>query len=156
MVVEHHAAQGRHLQHHGAGGGHRGSVRHGHQRRHGHIRLIYGDADPTIQLDAPASNSTFTTFISAAGRAFDDTGVGRVEVQVRDAQGRYLTSAGTFTTAVTWVVAFTTNPGGLSSNWYYASPTLPAGVYSVSARVRDVKGQYLQAPPIRTNVTVVP
>ena len=119
--------------------------------------LIYpGDADPTIQLDAPASNSTFTTFISAAGRAFDDTGVGRVEVQVRDAQGRYLTSAGTFTTAVTWVVAFTTNPGGLSSNWYYASPTLPAGVYSVSARVRDVKGQYLQAPPIRTNVTVVP
>jgi hypothetical protein len=117
--------------------------------------LIFpGDADPTIQFDSPASGASFTATIPMAGRAFDDVGVARVEVQVINAGGQYLTSAGTFTTTPTWIAAYVTNPNGAATNWNYTTPALPPGTYSASARSMDINGQFLQTPPTATGVVV--
>lgn len=118
--------------------------------------LIFpGDADPTIQLDSPLSGQTVTTSIPASGRAFDDVGVGRVEVQVVNGSGQYLTSTGTFTSTETWINAFVSNPNGTATNWNWTSPALAPGTYTFRARSVDVNGQYLQTPETATGVVVV-
>jgi hypothetical protein len=117
--------------------------------------LIFpGDADPTIELSAPTTGEVVTTFIPVGGRAFDDTGVDAVEVQIIDDSGQFLTAGGSWSKDPVWIDAFVTNPRGLSTNWSYASPDLPPGTYTILARSRDINRQLLQVPAAATGVVV--
>jgi hypothetical protein len=117
--------------------------------------LIYpGDADPTIQVNSPTAGSSFSKVIGAAGRAFDDIGVARVDVQVKNASNQYMLANGTFSAIAGWVPAYVTNPNGAATNWNYNTPIVPPGTYSVTMRSVDVNGQLLQTPVTVTGVTV--
>ncbi|HSP37568.1 MAG TPA: hypothetical protein VLR26_07435, partial [Frankiaceae bacterium] len=81
--------------------------------------LIYpGDADPTLNVNSPLPNSSFTKVIGATGFANDDTGVAKVELQVQNGS-QYMAVNGTFSTTPTWIPAYVTNPNGTRSNFNY-------------------------------------
>jgi hypothetical protein len=117
--------------------------------------LIYpGDADPVLvpTLFLPANGTAFDQgMIVASGRATDDVGISRVEVQIINSAGQYMSSGGSFRTTSTWVSTFLTSPGSPGSNYAYTSPVVPAGTYTLNVRAVDNWGQVQQTP---TTVTV--
>ena len=119
--------------------------------------LVYpGDADPVLDpvLASPVDGAVFDDGrIIASGRANDDNAMGRVDVQIRNAAGQYMTASGTFSATAVWIAAFLTSPGTPGSNYAYSSPTVPAGSYTLSVRAVDHYGQVQQVPRVVT-VTV--
>ena len=120
-------------------------------------RIYPGDTPPamTEALLAPTEGSTFTDGrIFVSGRAEDDQAMQRVEVAVIDAQGRYLSSSGAFTsTSPSWRTAFLTSPGTVGSNFSYTTPVVPPGAYTVQMRGIDQHDLVTATPSVR-HVTV--
>ncbi len=119
--------------------------------------LIFpGDSDPTLNmgLQQPLAGQTFTNFAMISGRAEDDTGIEKVEIQIVNSTNMYLKSDGTFTSTSTWIAAFLTNPGGVGSNYNYTTPNLVAGIYTFSVRATDTVGQVMAAPH-SVSVTII-
>ena len=117
--------------------------------------LIYpGDTDPTINVNSPLPNSTFSKVIGATGYANDDTGVAKVELQVQNSGSQYMAVNGTFGATPTWVPAYVTNPNGGRTNFNYNTPVLPPGTYTMTLRSTDVNGQLQQVPTVVSNITV--
>ncbi|GHJ12836.1 Ig-like domain-containing protein [Micromonospora sp. AKA38] len=118
--------------------------------------LVYpGDLDPTLEPSiTPVEGEVYTGGrIVVTGRAVDDVGMQKVELQITNAAGQGMNAAGTFGRAGTWIAAFLTSPGSPGSNFAYTSPVVPAGTYTVTIRGMDNYGQYQQ--PVRTvSVTV--
>jgi hypothetical protein len=121
--------------------------------------LVYpGDLDPTLEpgLAQPVEGAVFTdSRIVVSGRAIDDVGMARVEVQILDSAGQSMSSSGVFSATPRWVQAFLTSPGTPGSNYAYTSPTIPPGAYTVSVRAIDNYGQ-VQQTPRTVSVTVNP
>jgi hypothetical protein len=112
--------------------------------------LVYpGDLDPWLNpnLGSPNEGDTLTGgAIIVGGRAEDDTGIARVEVQFVNSAGLYMQTNGTFSSTERWITAFLTSPGTPGSNFNYTTPIIPADVYIVRTRARDVNDQYQQIP----------
>jgi len=92
------------------------------------------------------------------GRAIDDVGMARVEVQIANSAGQGMSISGTFSTpsipgSYPRISAFLTSPGSPGSNYAYTSPVIPAGTYTVIVRAVDNYGQVQQTPRVAT-VTV--
>lgn len=110
-----------------------------------------GDTDPYTWIQGPDHGDVLPAgSVIINGRAFDDLapcspgftcGIQRVDLRIRDGSGLYLTSTGAWTTTETWIQAYLTNPGGQFSNWSYATPSLPAGTYTLRARATDLRRQ---------------
>jgi hypothetical protein len=121
--------------------------------------LVYpGDLDPWLNpnLGSPNDGDTQTgAAIIVGGRAEDDTGISRVEVQFVNSAGLYMQTNGTFSSTERWITAFLTSPGTPGSNFNYTTPIIPEGVYIVRTRARDVNDQYQQVPR-EVTVTLLP
>ncbi|MBO4206815.1 Ig-like domain-containing protein [Micromonospora echinofusca] len=119
--------------------------------------LVYpGDLDPRLEPSlSPQSGAVFTdSRVVVTGRAVDDVGMLRVEVQIVNSAGRGMNSSGVFVTGnAPWISTFLTSPGSPGSNFAYTSPVIPAGTYTVVVRAVDNYGQ-LQQPPTSIPVTV--
>lgn len=120
--------------------------------------LVYpGDTDPTLvpSLFLPQGGTVFgDSRIMVSGRANDDVGIGRVEIQIVDGAGQGMTSTGAFRAGTApWIPAFLTSPGTPGSNYAYTSPAVPAGAYTVTVRAADNYGQ-VQQTPTTVSVTV--
>ncbi|WP_435148136.1 Ig-like domain-containing protein [Micromonospora aurantiaca (nom. illeg.)] len=123
--------------------------------------LVYpGDTDPTLEPSiTPVEGQAYTGGrIVVTGRAVDDGGMQKVEVQIGNSAGQGMNSAGTFgragaPTSWPWIATFLTSPGSPGSNFAYTSPVIPAGTYTVTIRGMDNRGQY-QQPPRTVTVTV--
>ncbi|MBM0227075.1 MULTISPECIES: Ig-like domain-containing protein [Micromonospora] len=117
--------------------------------------LVYpGDLDPRLEPSlTPQDAQVYTdSRIVVTGRAVDDVGMARVEVQILNSAGQGMNSAGVFGGSP-WISAFLTSQGSPGSNFAYTSPVVPAGAYTVSIRAVDNYGQ-LQQPPKTIPVTV--
>jgi hypothetical protein len=113
--------------------------------------LVYpGDLDPRLEpsLMSPADGTVFAdSRIVISGRAVDDVGMLRVEVQIVNSAGRGMNASGVFGTgSAPWISIFLTSPGSPGSNFAYTSPVVPAGTYTLTIRAVDNYGQ-LQQPP---------
>jgi len=120
--------------------------------------LVYpGDTDPTLSvpLFLPSNGAVFTEGkIVASGRAIDDVGISRVDVQIINSAGQGMSSGGTFRTGTpSWIATFLTSPGTPGSNYAYTSPVVPAGTYTLNVRAVDNYGQ-VQPVPTTVSVTV--
>jgi hypothetical protein len=123
--------------------------------------LVYpGDADPALEpTGTPVEGTVYTdSKISVSGRAIDDVGMGRVELQISNSAGQGMSAAGVFSTPAPagnypWIPAFLTSPGTPGSNYVYISPVVPAGTYRVAVRAVDNYDQLQQTPRV-TTVTV--
>lgn len=118
--------------------------------------LVYpGDLDPRLEPSlTPQDGQVYTdSRIVVSGRAVDDLGMSRVEIQIVNGSGQVMNSSGVFGGGSTWISAFLTSPGSPGSNFAYTSPVIPAGAYTVSIRAVDNYGQ-LQQPPKTIPVTV--
>ena len=72
-----------------------------------------------------------------------------------DAQGRYMSSSGTFTsTSASWRTAFLNSPGSPGSNYSYTTPVIPTGCYRVLVRGIDHHGFTTNPPFEAANITV--
>ncbi|MCW3814461.1 delta-60 repeat domain-containing protein [Micromonospora sp. DR5-3] len=117
--------------------------------------LVYpGDLDPRLEPSlTPQDGAAYTgQRIVVSGRAVDDVGMLRVEIQIVNSAGQGMNAAGGFG-GLPWISAFLTSPGSPGSNFAYTSPVIPAGAYTVSIRAVDNYGQ-LQQPPKTVAVTV--
>jgi hypothetical protein len=118
--------------------------------------LVYpGDLDPRLEPAlTPQDGQVYTdSRIVVTGRAVDDVGMLRVEIQIVNSAGQGMNSSGVFGTP-TWISAFLTSPGSPGSNFAYTSPVIPAGAYTVSIRAVDNYGQLQQQPktiPVTVN-----
>ncbi|MEH1016285.1 hypothetical protein V6U90_24660 [Micromonospora sp. CPCC 206060] len=119
--------------------------------------LVYpGDLDPRLEPSLSPQNGEVypDSRIVVTGRAVDDVGMLRVEVQMINSAGRGMNSSGVFVTgSAPWISTFLTSPGSPGSNFAYTSPVVPAGTYTVVVRAVDNYGQ-LQQPPTTVSVTV--
>ncbi|WFE34725.1 Ig-like domain-containing protein [Micromonospora sp. WMMD975] len=118
--------------------------------------LVYpGDLDPTLEPSiTPVEGEVYSGGrIVVTGRAVDDVGMQKVELQITNSAGQGMNAAGTFGRAGTWIATFLTSPGSPGSNFAYTSPVVPAGTYTVTIRGMDNYGQY-QQPPRTVSVTV--
>ncbi|HZN19455.1 MAG TPA: delta-60 repeat domain-containing protein [Micromonosporaceae bacterium] len=123
--------------------------------------LVYpGDADPTLEpAGSPVDGTVYPdSRIVVTGRAIDDVGMARVEVQIANSAGQGMSISGTFSTpsipgSYPRISAFLTSPGSPGSNYAYTSPVIPAGTYTVIVRAVDNYGQVQQTPRVAT-VTV--
>ncbi|MFN7150221.1 MAG: PKD domain-containing protein, partial [Microthrixaceae bacterium] len=120
-------------------------------------QVFPGDAAPIINesLLAPAEGTSFTeSRIFVSGRTEDDVQIAEAQVAIRDSAGRYMSSAGTFTsTSLSWRTAFLNSPGSPGSNFSYTTPAIPAGAYTVMVQGIDQNDQATPVPSVR-NVTV--
>ncbi len=120
-------------------------------------RIYPGDNPPalTANLLSPTEGTTFTDGrIFVSGRAEDDQAMQRVEVGIVDSAGRYMSSAGAFTsTTESWRTAFLTSPGTVGSNFSYTTPVVPPGAYTVRVRGVDQHDQ-VTTPPAERRVNV--
>lgn len=110
--------------------------------------LVYpGDLDPRLEPSlTPQDGQVYTDGrIVVTGRAVDDVGMLRVEMQIVNSAGKGMNSSGAFGTP-TWISAFLTSLGSPGSNFAYTSPVIPAGAYTVSIRAVDNYGQLQQSP----------
>ncbi|WFE39401.1 Ig-like domain-containing protein [Micromonospora sp. WMMD998] len=117
--------------------------------------LVYpGDLDPTLEPSiTPVEGEVYSGGrIVVTGRAVDDVGMQKVELQITNSAGQGMNAAGTFGRS-TWIATFLTSPGSPGSNFAYTSPVIPAGTYTVTIRGMDNYGQY-QQPPRAVSVTV--
>jgi PKD repeat protein len=116
-----------------------------------------GDQPPTVvaNLLAPQEGAVFTDArILVSGRVEDDRQIAAAQVAIRDSQGRYMSSSGTFTsTTESWRTAFLNSPGSPGSNYSYTTPVIPAGAYTVRVRGVDHHG-FMTNPTVDVNVTV--
>jgi hypothetical protein len=123
--------------------------------------LVYpGDLDPRLEPSlTPQDGQVYTdSRIVVTGRAVDDVGMLRVEIQIVNSAGKGMNSAGVFNTPTVpggfpWISAFLTSVGSPGSNFAYTSPVVPADAYTVSIRAVDNYGQ-LQQSPKTISVTV--
>ncbi|MFF5074895.1 Ig-like domain-containing protein [Micromonospora olivasterospora] len=120
--------------------------------------LVYpGDLDPRQELSllVPKNGDVYTeSRIVVSGRAVDDVGMAKVEIQIIDSTGKGMNASGAFVSGtVPWIPTFLTSPGSPGSNFAYTSPVVPAGAYTVVIRAVDNYGQ-LQQPPTTVSVTV--
>ena len=119
--------------------------------------LVYpGDTDPTLETAnyTPVEGHAYTDQrIVVGGRAVDDVGISRVEVQIVNSLNQGMNSSGNFGSSQPWISVFLTSPGSPGSNFSYTSPVIPAGSYSVRVRAIDNYGQVQQTPRV-TAVTV--
>lgn len=120
-------------------------------------RIYPGDNPPGFNeaLLAPNEGTEFPDGkIFVSGRAEDDQAMQRVEVGIVDAQGFYMSSTGTFTSATaSWRTAFLNSPGTPGSNFSYTTPVIPPGAYTVRVRAVDQHDQ-VTAVPLERHVTV--
>jgi PKD repeat protein len=118
-------------------------------------QVFPGDTAPIVvdNLHSPVGGETFDDgVIQVSGRIQDDVEVTAAQVAIVDAQGRYMSSSGTFTsTSESWRSAFLNSPGSDSSNYSYTTPVIPAGTYTV--RVRGIDN-HNQATPVPTDAVV--
>ncbi len=119
--------------------------------------LVYpGDLDPRLEPSlSPTNGAVFgDSRIVVTGRAVDDVGMSKVEVQIVNGAGQGMNSSGAFGGgSAPWIATFLTSPGSPGSNFAYTSPVVPAGAYTISVRAVDNYGQ-LQQPPTTISVTV--
>ncbi|WP_433346882.1 Ig-like domain-containing protein [Micromonospora sp. CA-111912] len=123
--------------------------------------LVYpGDLDPRLEPSlTPQDGEVYPdSRIVVSGRAVDDVGMLRVDVQIVNGAGQGMNASGVFSTPSVpgnfpWISVFLTSPGSPGSNFAYTSPVIPAGAYTVSVRGTDNYGQ-LQQPPKIVPVTV--
>ncbi|MFG1955111.1 hypothetical protein [Micromonospora sp. NPDC048830] len=120
--------------------------------------LVYpGDLDPRLEpsLLVPTEGAVYTeSRIVVSGRAVDDVGMSKVEVQIVNGAGQGMNASGAFVAGTApWISTFLTSPGSPGSNFAYTSPVVPAGAYTVVIRAVDNYGQ-LQQPPKTVSVTV--
>jgi large repetitive protein len=120
-------------------------------------RIYPGDNPPGFNeaLLSPAEGTEFPDGkIFVSGRAEDDQAMQRVEIGIVDAQGFYMSSAGTFISATaSWRTAFLNSPGTPGSNFSYTTPVIPPGAYTVRVRAVDQHDQ-VTAVPLERHVTV--
>jgi large repetitive protein len=120
-------------------------------------RIYPGDNPPGFNeaLLSPTEGTEFPEGkIFVSGRAEDDQAMQRVEVGIVDAQGRYMSSTGAFTsTTASWRTAFLNSPGTPGSNFSYTTPVIPAGPYTVRVRAVDQHDQVTPVP-LERHVTV--
>lgn len=120
-------------------------------------RYYPNNLPPTFNanLGQPIDGTAFTEGkIVVTGRAEDDVAIARVEVAIVDAQGRYMSSSGTFTsTNASWRGAFLNSPGSLGSNFSYTTPVIPDGTYQVKVRAIDSVDN-VSAERVNTGITV--
>jgi PKD repeat protein len=120
-------------------------------------RVFPGDSAPVSNdnLFAPAEGGTFTqSRIITSGRFEDNQQMAAVQVAIRNDAGRYMNSAGGFTsTSESWRPAFMNSPGSPGSNFSYTSPILPEGTYTLFVRGVDQNGLATN-PPVQRTVTV--
>ena len=121
--------------------------------------LIYpGDLDPGLEpaLGSPNNGDVLAgSTIVVGGRAIDDFGISRVEVQITNSANQSMNSSGVFSAGALWIASFLTSPGTPGSNFAYTTPLIPVGTYTVSVRSIDNWGQVQQTPRVVT-VTVGP
>jgi hypothetical protein len=121
--------------------------------------MVYpGDQPPTLDpsLGSPADGATLTgSHIVVSGRAIDDIAMASVRITFTDSTGNTMSSAGVFSPGVRFVNAVLTSIGSPGSNFGYASPTIPPGVYTVSVQAVDNHG-FVQLVPRVVTVTVTP
>ncbi|MGC4806206.1 Ig-like domain-containing protein [Micromonospora sp. DT233] len=123
--------------------------------------LVYpGDLDPILEPSlVPQNGEVYAdSRIVVTGRATDDVGMLRVDVQIVNSAGQGMNAAGAFATPSSpgnspWISTFLTSPGSPGSNFAYTSPVIPAGTYTVVVRATDNYGQ-VQQPPKTVTVTV--
>jgi hypothetical protein len=113
--------------------------------------LVYpGDTDPVLveNLFLPNDGAVLTeSKIVASGRANDDVGISRVELQIVNSAGLGMSSSGSFRAGTpSWIATFLTSPGTPGSNYAYTSPVVPPGTYTVTVRAVDNYGQVQQTP----------
>jgi large repetitive protein len=120
-------------------------------------RIYPGDNPPGFNeaLLAPNEGTEFPDGkIFVSGRAEDDQAMQRVEVGIVNAQGFYMSSTGTFTSATaSWRSAFLNSPGTPGSNFSYTTPVIPPGAYTVRVRAVDQHDQ-VTLVPLERHVTV--
>ncbi len=117
-----------------------------------------GDTAPTVtqNLMAPQNGAVFTDGrIFVSGRVEDNEQIARAEIAIRNANGNYMGSSGTFgtTTSETWIRAFLNSPGSPGSNYSYTTPVIPAGSYTVRVRGMD-QNDLVSSPTSDVTVTV--
>jgi hypothetical protein len=113
--------------------------------------LVYpGDTDPTLEPNGtPVDGQVYTdSRIVIGGRAIDDVGMSRVEIQIVNSLNQGMNSSGTFGSSQPWIAAFLTSPGSPGSNFSYTSPVIPSGSYTVRVRAIDNYGQVQQTPRV--------
>jgi PKD repeat protein len=122
--------------------------------------IFPGDTPPVLtpSLLGPTEGTVFSDGrIFVSGRAEDDQEMARVEVAVQNAQGRYLSAAGTFVSASpSYRATFLTSPGTPGSNFSWTSPVVAAGAYTVTIRGVDQHGLVTTDPPVRHVSVTIP
>ena len=94
-------------------------------------------APPAIGITAPRNNSSSSILWEIDGTAGDNIGVTKVEIQIYNGI-RYLSAAGSFTTAPTWIPATSTDSW---QHWTLDTSNFSLnnidGTYSITARATD-------------------
>ena len=130
--------------------------------------IIMDTALPNPTITSP-DNGASVTFVQAIGGTASDvtpsSGLNRVELQITDGAGNYLTADGTWTTPA----AFFTPSGGTPANWSHAflsSPWIVGTTYTITTRAFDNAGNssqevtstftFIAAKKAYTELTVTP
>jgi trimeric autotransporter adhesin len=105
---------------------------------------LVNDAVPVVGRNAPADGETLNgSQLFVTGRATDDVAVTAVRVLVRrTGTADFLRPDGTFGRAA-WHRASLTNANRPGTNWDFVSSVVPAGNYTVTLRVTDSTGRYV-------------
>ncbi|WP_229402669.1 hypothetical protein [Micromonospora okii] len=118
--------------------------------------LVYpGDLDPRLEpsLMIPQDGDVLAdSRIVISGRAVDDVGMLKVEVQIVNSAGQGMNASGVFAPSTPgnapWLTTFLTSPGSPGSNFAYTTPVVPAGAYTLTIRAVDNYGQVQQTPRV--------
>jgi len=104
---------------------------------------VPGDAFPNTALTfAGTDQNTEVLHLNIAGTATDDHGVANVKVKVQDLDTtNYVTAAGTFTPAATWIDVPPAAPGATSTSFLLSLDLPSQGEYQVTAVAVDTVGQ---------------
>lgn len=102
---------------------------------------------PTVAITAPAPFSTFTanTAVVLTGTAGDDVSVDRVELRIVNLQTTMGVMANGTYGVPGWADAALSGPV-TSRSWTLTTPSLPPGVYSITARATDDLGVRTPSP----------
>ncbi len=107
--------------------------------------VLPDNVDPTIALTQPAAGAVVSKPVVVSGTAADDNSVAAVEVAIYSDGNWWNGSA--WQSGYTRFLASLAAPGATSTTWTYSfNPPDVAGVYAVSAMVRDGSYRYVYSP----------
>ncbi len=114
------------------------------------------DTAPDTTIASPSAGQVVDPgTITLSGRATDDRGVIGVQVAIRDSNGRWLRSDGTWTTTTTWLSGATLSGPGTTSTSWSRQVGLETGTYTAGARAQDTASR-LDASPAWAAFSVRP